>query len=63
MLRTTPLPDSDPKRALTQEMELANKQAEKLKERAEALRKLAQRYTDSSTEQSHYSIPHQQLDP
>jgi hypothetical protein len=44
-------------------MELADKQAKKLKERAEALKKLAQRYTDSSTEQSHYSVPHQQLDP
>ncbi len=52
-----------PRRGLTQKMELAGKQAEKLRQRAEALKKFAQRYKDSSTEQSQYTLPHQEHDP
>ena len=44
-------------------MVLAGKQAEKLRQRAEALKKFAQRYKDSSAEQSQYAVPHRDLDP
>lgn len=56
-------PNPPPKKRLTQEMEMASKQAEKLRQRAEALKKFAQRYKDSSTEQSQYGVSHKERDP
>ncbi|MEM6845468.1 MAG: hypothetical protein AAF944_27250 [Bacteroidota bacterium] len=56
MANPTTSPDPSSKRAIIRDMELADKQAEKLRQRAEELKKFAQRYTDSSYEQSHYSV-------
>ncbi|WKN43932.1 hypothetical protein [Tunicatimonas pelagia] len=63
MANTTTSPDPDPQRAIIHNMELADQQAEKLRQRAEELKKFAQRYMDSSYEQSHISVEHQSHDP
>ena len=63
MANPTPSPDPDPKRGVIRDMELADRQAEKLRQRAEELKKFAQRYMDSSYEQSHYSVKHSLNEP
>lgn len=56
-------PNLSPRRELVEQMAQAGKQAEKLRMRAEALKKFAQRYMDSSTEQRKYQLPHENQDP
>nr|WKN36751.1 hypothetical protein K4G66_30770 [Tunicatimonas sp. TK19036] len=56
-------PNPRPLRELSQQMKQAGQQAEKLRLRAEALKKFAQRYKDTSTEQSQIKVPHEDRDP
>jgi len=62
MANTTTSPDPEPKRAIVHDMELAEQQAEKLRKRAEELKKFAQRYTDSSYESSYLPIQQRSSD-